>query len=44
MNLLGKFKKTEVQDGQTVYTVEGMNCSHCKMAVEKAALNVKGTL
>ena len=42
MNLFSKFKKPQISEGSAVYTVEGMNCSHCKAAVEKAAMNTHG--
>ena len=44
MNILSRFKKPQTVEGSVIYRVEGMNCSHCKAAVEKAAMNVKGTL
>ena len=42
MKFFSKFKKQEVEAGTVVYTVEGMHCNHCKMAVEKAVENLKG--
>ena len=42
MKFFDKFKKQEVVEGTTVYTVEGMHCNHCKAAVEKAVGNLKG--
>ncbi len=42
MKLFDKFKKQEVVEGTTVYTVEGMYCNHCKASVEKAVGGLKG--
>jgi uncharacterized membrane protein YraQ (UPF0718 family)/copper chaperone CopZ len=42
MKLFDKFKKQEVVEGTTVYTVEGMHCNHCKASVEKAVGGLKG--
>ena len=42
MKFFDKFKKQEVVEGTTVYTVEGMHCNHCKAAVEKSVGNLKG--
>ncbi|MBR1768913.1 MAG: permease [Bacteroidales bacterium] len=41
MKLFSRFKKTELSSGEFVFRVEGMNCSHCKMAVEQAALSLQ---
>ena len=42
MKFFDKFKKQEVVEGTTVYTVEGMHCNHCKASVEKAVGGLKG--
>lgn len=42
MKLFSRFKKQEVAEGTTVYRVEGMNCNHCKAAVESAVSKIKG--
>lgn len=41
MKLFNRFKKTELNSDETIYKVEGMSCSHCKMSVEKAVLSLK---
>lgn len=42
MKFLSRFKKQEAVSGTHIYCVEGMHCNHCKAAVEKAALGIKG--
>lgn len=42
MKLFSRFKKEEVDEGTTVYDVEGMHCNHCKAAVENAVGRLKG--
>lgn len=42
MKFLSRFKKQESVSGTSIYCVEGMHCNHCKAAVEKAALGIKG--
>lgn len=42
MKFLSRFKKQEAVSGTSIYCVEGMHCNHCKAAVEKAALGIKG--
>ena len=44
MKLFSKFKKQEVDEGTTVYCVEGMHCNHCKANMEKAAMGTKGVI
>ena len=46
MKFFCRFKKGNVspdtESGTVVYTVEGMHCNHCKMAVETAVERLKG--
>ena len=42
MKLFNKFTHKEAAPDTTVYTVEGMHCSHCEAAVERAAGKVPG--
>lgn len=41
MKFLDRFKKTEKLASESLYRVEGMTCSHCKMSVEKAVMSLK---
>lgn len=42
MKLFSKFFHKEADPDTTVYTVEGMHCSHCEAAVVRAVENVAG--
>ncbi|MDO5760236.1 MAG: permease [Bacteroidota bacterium] len=41
MKLFDRLRKKEKLASENMYKVEGMTCSHCKMAVEKAVMSLK---
>ena len=43
MKFFSRFKKQQdLPEGTVVYTVEGMDCSHCKASVEQAVGSLEG--
>ncbi len=42
MGLFSRFKKQQVEASEVLYSVEGIDCNHCKAAVEKALEKVSG--
>ena len=44
MKLFGRFGHPKADADTTVYTVEGMNCSHCEASVAGAAESVEGVI
>lgn len=42
MNIFNKFKRNKVAVSGTIYKVGGMECNHCKAAVETAISNIDG--
>lgn len=41
MKFFDRFKKTKKLASESLYKVEGMTCSHCKMSVEKVVMSLK---
>ena len=42
MNIFSRFKREPAVAGTVVYNVKGVDCNHCKAAIEDAILKTKG--